>query len=37
MKHHLKKTLRFARDLPFIALIGSAILFEHTMGSLRKH
>ncbi|GHU44771.1 hypothetical protein AGMMS50289_13890 [Betaproteobacteria bacterium] len=36
MKHHLKKTLRLTRDLPFIAMIGSAMLFEHARCSLRK-
>jgi hypothetical protein len=36
MKHHIRKTLRVARDLPFMALIGSAMLFEHARESLRK-
>lgn len=36
MKHPLKKTLRLARDLPFIAMIGGAMLFEHARRSLHR-
>jgi hypothetical protein len=36
MQRHFKKTLRVARDLPFIAMIGGAILFEHARDSLRR-